>query len=121
MLPGGPDARGQLPPRIAALRTAALQSSRTIRVARDGMIFAEGDAAEHWYEVLGGAVRLCKLTHDGRRQIIDIVLPGEAFGFDGWGRHASSAEAASPDGATKWRAGCGSSPARAWRARMSGC
>jgi CRP-like cAMP-binding protein len=100
MAQGATLAHVQSPARIAALRTAAMQSSRTMQVARDGLIFAEGDAAEHWYEVVSGAVRLCKLTHDGRRQIIDIVLPGEAFGFDGWGVHAASAEAASADGAT---------------------
>jgi CRP/FNR family nitrogen fixation transcriptional regulator len=99
MSPGASPTHGQSPARIAALRTAAMQNSRTMQVARDGLIFAEGDAAEYWYEVVSGAVRLCKLTHDGRRQIIDIVLPGEVFGFDGWGAHASSAEAASADGA----------------------
>jgi CRP/FNR family nitrogen fixation transcriptional regulator len=85
--------------RVAALRTAAMQGGRVLEVEPDGLIFAEGDEAEHWYEVISGAVRVCKLTSDGRRQIIDIVLPGEAFGFDGWGQHATSAEAASADGA----------------------
>jgi CRP/FNR family nitrogen fixation transcriptional regulator len=85
--------------RVAALRTAAMQGGRVLDVAPDGLIFAEGDNAEHWYEVVSGAVRVCKLTSDGRRQIIDIVLPGEVFGFDGWGQHATSAEAASTDGA----------------------
>lgn len=85
--------------RVAALRTAAMQGGRVLALAPDGLIFAEGDNAEHWYEVVSGAVRVCKLTSDGRRQIIDIVLPGEVFGFDGWGHHATSAEAASTDGA----------------------
>jgi CRP/FNR family nitrogen fixation transcriptional regulator len=86
--------------RVAALRTAATQASRIIVVPRDRMIHAEGDRTDHWYEVLAGAVRICKLTPDGRRQIVDLVLPGEVFGFDGWDRHATSAEAASIEGAT---------------------
>lgn len=93
------EAQARSPARIAALRTAAMQVSHLVRVARDGLIHAEGDPAVHWYEVVSGAARVCKLTPDGRRQIIDIVLPGEVFGFDGWGVHAASAEAASIDGA----------------------
>lgn len=86
--------------RVAALRTAAPLGGSQVRFPRDGLIFAEGDLAEHWYEVVSGQVRVSKLTADGRRQIIDVLFPGDVFGFDGWGAHATSAEAASERGAT---------------------
>jgi CRP-like cAMP-binding protein len=59
-------------------------------------IFAEGDTANCVYKVLSGAVRLCKMLADGRRQITDFALTGDHFGFE-WGReHAITAEALGP-------------------------
>jgi len=37
--------------------------------------------AEYWYCVISGAARRCAFRPDGRRQIIDLVLPGDFFGF----------------------------------------
>ena len=37
--------------------------------------------AEYWYCVISGAARRCTLRSDGRRQIIDLLLPGDFFGF----------------------------------------
>lgn len=59
-------------------------------------IFAEGDNANYIYKIIGGAVRLCKLLSDGRRQITEFSLPGDHFGFE-WGEeHTITAEALGP-------------------------
>lgn len=63
------------------------------RFAQHETIFAEGDSADCVYKVLTGAVRLCKMLADGRRQIIDFALPGDYFGFEMDREHASTAEA----------------------------
>jgi CRP/FNR family nitrogen fixation transcriptional regulator len=33
----------------------------------------------HWYYVIVGAVRRCTVRSDGRRQIVDLMLPGDFF------------------------------------------
>jgi CRP/FNR family transcriptional regulator, nitrogen fixation regulation protein len=35
--------------------------------------------AGHWYYVIAGAVRRCAVRPDGRRQILDLMLPGDFF------------------------------------------
>jgi CRP-like cAMP-binding protein len=68
-------------------------SSRITYMAEES-IYCDGDLAEHWYEVISGAVRACKLLPDGRRQVIEFHLPGDQFGFDDLdGLHSVSAEA----------------------------
>jgi CRP-like cAMP-binding protein len=66
---------------------------RTITVARGRDIYSEGSPAEHLYKVVSGAVRICKLMADGRRQITDFAVSGDMFGFDGIREHRLSAEA----------------------------
>jgi CRP/FNR family transcriptional regulator, nitrogen fixation regulation protein len=50
-----------------------------------------GDA-QHWYRLVTGAVRKCALTTDGRRQIVDFLLPGDLFGFGSGATHDFSTE-----------------------------
>jgi CRP-like cAMP-binding protein len=57
--------------------------------------FGEGHA-DDWFLVLTGAARRCSLTADGRRQIVDFLLPGDAFGFDVRGLHECSTEVVCP-------------------------
>jgi CRP-like cAMP-binding protein len=35
----------------------------------------------HWHRVVSGAVRRCAVQPDGRRQIVDLLLAGDCFGF----------------------------------------
>lgn len=44
-------------------------------------ICSQGQPAEHWYCAISGAARRCVIRLDGRRQIIDLMLPGDVFGF----------------------------------------
>ena len=63
------------------------------KFARNAEIFAENDRADHIYKVESGAVRVCKLMSDGRRQIGAFYLPGDLFGLESDQVHDFSAEA----------------------------
>lgn len=72
----------------------ALQAVGTVqRFVRNETIFNEGDEARFSYKVVSGAVRLCKVLPDGRRQIADFSLPGDFFGLEAGDEHALTAEA----------------------------
>ena len=64
-----------------------------MRYKRNTKIFDEDDSADCFYRVLGGGVRMVKLTSDGRRQITAFYLSGDMFGLDAEIAHRFSAEA----------------------------
>lgn len=55
---------------------------------RGQQIYGQKDPAEHWYRVVSGAARKCALLADGRRQILDFMLPGDFFDFTARTKHA---------------------------------
>jgi len=55
--------------------------STRLHITKRQIIFQEGAAAEYVYNVTQGAVRLYKLTPDGRRQITGFLLPGDFLGL----------------------------------------
>lgn len=61
--------------------------------AKGEELFAEGEAADFFYKVVSGTVRVCKLLSDGRRQIEAFQLPGEIFGLESGPEHRFTAEA----------------------------
>jgi len=63
--------------------------------ARNVEIYGEGEPVENLYKVISGAVRICKLLDDGRRQVTAFHLPGEIFGLELGQKHRFSAEAIS--------------------------
>lgn len=74
----------------------ALQQIGTkVRFARNTTIFNDGDDAAYTYKIISGAVRLCKHTSNGRRQIADFLLAGDYFGFLQVGTYSFTAEAVS--------------------------
>jgi CRP-like cAMP-binding protein len=79
---------GQLDALIALERIGTRRS-----FARDGEIYAEGDAADCWYKVVSGTVRICKLLADGRRHIAEFCFAGDYFGLPPAGSRVFSAEA----------------------------
>ena len=89
---------GQAPvgakPQDEALR-ALQQIGTKVRIARNTTIFNEGDDAAYTYKIVSGAVRLCKHTSNGRRQIADFLLAGDYFGFLQLGTYSFTAEAVS--------------------------
>jgi CRP/FNR family transcriptional regulator, nitrogen fixation regulation protein len=56
-------------------------------------LFAEGDDADFFYQVVSGAIRSYKLLSDGRRQIDAFHLRGDIFGLEAGSEHRFSAEA----------------------------
>jgi CRP/FNR family nitrogen fixation transcriptional regulator len=60
---------------------------------RNSEIYGEAEPAEYLYKVVSGAVRTCKVTADGRRQIGGFYLPGDIFGLETGEAHVFSAEA----------------------------
>jgi CRP/FNR family nitrogen fixation transcriptional regulator len=64
-----------------------------IKCDRNAEIFGENEPADYLYRVVSGAVRVCKLMSDGRRQIGAFYLPGDLFGLEADDFHRFSAEA----------------------------
>ena len=61
----------------------ALESIGTRRsYGRDAEIYAEGDAADCWFRVISGTVRLTKFLADGRRHIGGFCFAGDCFGLN---------------------------------------
>jgi CRP/FNR family transcriptional regulator, nitrogen fixation regulation protein len=60
---------------------------------RNEEIFAEGDAADCWFKVVSGCVRLSKFLADGRRHIAEFYFAGDCFGLDNLPERLFSAEA----------------------------
>jgi CRP/FNR family transcriptional regulator, nitrogen fixation regulation protein len=57
---------------------------RLASVARYGIgesVYRFNDPIEHWFRIVAGAARKSTLTGDGRRHIVDFILPGDMFGF----------------------------------------
>ncbi|WP_407047842.1 helix-turn-helix domain-containing protein [Methyloraptor flagellatus] len=57
------------------------------------VIVREGDPARDILEVVEGCVTLTRWTDDGRRQIVDVLGRGDAFGLARGARHDCTAEA----------------------------
>jgi CRP/FNR family transcriptional regulator, nitrogen fixation regulation protein len=60
-------------------------------------ICARGRAAEFLYRLVSAAARSCVLRSDGRRQIVDLLLPGDFFGFAVGAEYDYSVEAIAAD------------------------
>jgi CRP-like cAMP-binding protein len=73
---------------------SALDSLGTVcQFGQNETIFNEGDELQSSYKIVSGAVRLSRITEDGRRQIVEFRGPGEFIGFEWVGHYALSAEA----------------------------
>lgn len=56
-------------------------------------IFGEGDELRCSYKIVSGAVRLSRITEDGRRQIVEFRTAGDFVGFEWQAEYALTAEA----------------------------
>jgi len=61
--------------------------------AKDQEIFVEGAPASHYYKVVSGVVRTCKILIDGRRQIDAFHVAGDMFGIERGADYRVTAEA----------------------------
>jgi len=64
-----------------------------VRFSRNETIYSKGDDARHSYKVIEGAVRLSRIFADGRRQIVNFLLPDETFGIELADIYSATAEA----------------------------
>jgi CRP-like cAMP-binding protein len=86
-------------PLSPAVRSAIASPERmrplaeTARYRRGDVICRQGVAADYWYTIIRGVVTRYVIHPDGRRQIIDILLPGDFFGFTLHGDHEATSEA----------------------------
>ena len=86
---------------LAALDATAA----TICFDKERAIFAEGEEATFCYRILGGAVRMVKQMEDGRRQVVEFLLPGDLFGLDALDRHDLTAETVIASTVQRYRRG----------------
>jgi CRP-like cAMP-binding protein len=66
-----------------------------VRCEVDEVIYHTREQAQYWYRVVTGAARECSLMMDGRRQIVDFLLPDDVFGFGANDFHHFSTEVVS--------------------------
>jgi CRP-like cAMP-binding protein len=72
---------------------ALQQFSSRQHFTRNETIFSEGEAADRVYKIISGTVRMCQHTPDGRRYIIDFLLPGDLIGLLECAHQPATAEA----------------------------
>lgn len=68
-------------------------SGAAMPFARNTEIYGEDEPADYAYRVVSGAVRICKMLSDGRRQIEAFHLLGDVFGVELGDSHRFTAEA----------------------------
>lgn len=66
--------------------------AKTSTYSAHNVIYYEGDAAQRLFEVASGTVMLFKLLPDGRRQVVEVLRPGEIFGLAGSNEYECTAE-----------------------------
>ena len=64
-----------------------------IRYSRGQEICSPSGSDEYWYRVVSGSARRCVIRSDGRRQIVDLLLPDNFFGFSDGFEDRSNVEA----------------------------
>jgi CRP/FNR family transcriptional regulator, nitrogen fixation regulation protein len=64
-----------------------------IRYRRGQGIYKEDSPVEYWYRITSGMARRFSARADGKRQIVDLLLPRDVFGFGGSGKHHFAVEA----------------------------
>jgi CRP/FNR family transcriptional regulator, nitrogen fixation regulation protein len=75
-------------------RLEKLASIAVVRKCHRGQeICSQGQPAEYWYRVTSGTARRCVAQPDGRRQIVELLLPGDFFGFTALTEYDSTVEA----------------------------
>lgn len=77
-----------------------------VKLDKDEMLFEEGNACLHYFQVQTGAIKMVNYSEEGQEFIQGIFAPGESFGepplFDGF-PYPSSAIATTPSVVSKLR------------------
>ena len=56
-------------------------------------ICRQGEPADRWFWIIAGSATRSMIRPDGRRQIIDLLFPGDCFGFTNGGEYDDSVDA----------------------------
>jgi CRP/FNR family nitrogen fixation transcriptional regulator len=81
-------------PAVTYASLEALNEHATLIECRPGQtISRHDDPHEHWYHVIGGVARRCLVLPNGRRQIVDLLMPHDFFGVAAQERHYFTLEA----------------------------
>lgn len=78
---------------LGAQATGHMPAGTHMVLGKNEELFAEGDEADYFYQVVLGVIRSYKLLSDGRRQIDAFHLRGDIFGLEAGREHRFSAEA----------------------------
>ena len=80
---------------LASSRSGGGLPQCLMSLGKGAAIFSQDDPADHWFEVVSGVVRTCRLHAEGRRQLTGFFFPGDVFGVE-LGEHRTTAEAVTP-------------------------
>jgi CRP-like cAMP-binding protein len=56
-------------------------------------ICRQGEPADRWFWIIAGSARRSMIRPDGRRQIVDLLFPGDCFGFTNGHEYDDSVDA----------------------------
>ncbi len=56
-----------------------VQHAARVKLGADQLLFSQGDAANRFYLLLAGQMRLFRLSPEGAEKVIEIVNPGQTF------------------------------------------
>jgi CRP/FNR family nitrogen fixation transcriptional regulator len=76
-----PSSRGAAPVSLADYLGRIQAYGARLHFARNEPIFNQDDPADQVYRIVSGTVRLCRYMPDGRRYVVDFLLPGDLMGF----------------------------------------
>ena len=65
--------------------------------SRGQEVCCQGESAGHWFWIITGTARRSVIRRDGRRQIVDLLLPGDCFGFTNGDEYDDTVEAIARD------------------------
>jgi CRP/FNR family nitrogen fixation transcriptional regulator len=63
------------------------------RCLRGREICCQGEPADRWFWIIAGTATRSVIRPDGRRQIVDLLLPGDCFGFTNGPEYGDTVEA----------------------------
>jgi CRP/FNR family transcriptional regulator, nitrogen fixation regulation protein len=65
--------------------------------SRGQQVCCQGGPADRWFWIVTGTARRSVIRRDGRRQIVDLLLPGDCFGFTNGDEYDDTVEAIARD------------------------
>ncbi len=65
----------------AAELDAVIAQASALRIPKGTAVFEQGEAAEHFYVLLNGRLKVVKTSPDGRQVVVRFVVPGDIYGI----------------------------------------